>query len=565
VTERIDGQGNETVPLRAEELSQVAARLLEQGVEAVAISFLNAYRNPSHEQAAAAYFQQLLPEVFVTPATDLSRQWHEFERTATAVANAYVGPKVKHYVQELERGLGTHGFRGQFLLTSSSGGALSSYRAATVPLYIVESGPVGGCIAAATLGPLLGFENMIAFDMGGTTAKCTLIEGGRFSIAERYDIGGYERGFPIQVPVLDVVEVGAGGGSIAWLDSVNGLHVGPRSAGSHPGPVCYRWGGVEPTVTDANVVLGRLDPARFLGGDLPLDAEAAHEAIAERIAHPLGFRGMDGVRHVADGILSITTVIMAGAIKRITVERGRDPRDYALCAYGGAGPLHAVSLARELQIPWVIVPPEPGNFSAIGMLLADVRRDDTVTFAAPADDNAVREMLRMFEALESDARRALAEEFGHVESVSEHYAEIRYKGQEHSVLTPVRGVRNVVQLQAVFAQTYQRRYGHFNPSSPMEIVNLHLVSLGRINKPDTRLLQPTVEPGEPLRGSRPVVMLDLTAPVDVRVYDRGRLPPGFTARGPAVIEEYGSTTLVGSGDAFAIGPFGEIRIRLHDA
>ena len=348
----------------------------------VAVSFVNAYLEPANEAQVAAWLRELLPDCFVSTGAELSREWYEYERTTTAAANAYTGPKVGRYVENLGRQLQGGGFAGQLLLMGSNGGMLSPALAAKAPVMLVESGPIGGCIGAGVYGAALGIDNLIAFDMGGTTAKCALVRDGEFEIVSTYHAGGYGKGVPIRSPVVDIVEVGAGGGSIAWLDDQACLHVGPKSAGSQPGPVCYRRGGTEPTVTDANLVLGRLDAGRFQGGEMGLDSDAARAAIGTRLGKAMGYAGESGVLEVAAGMLALAVVTMGGAIKRITVERGKDPRDFALFAYGGGGPLHSVELARELAIPQVIIPPEAGNFSAIGMLLADIRRDDGRTLVA---------------------------------------------------------------------------------------------------------------------------------------------------------------------------------------
>jgi N-methylhydantoinase A len=559
---RIDGTGQEIIPLDRDGLQSLADRFRAAGIEAVAVSLLNGYRNPAHERAAQEYLAAALPDVFITIGTDLSMEWREFERAATAVANAYVGPKVKHYLHALQDDLDTRQFTGRFFVTASNGGVLSVPTVLSKPLYLVESGPAGGCIGAAALAEPLGIRNLIAFDMGGTTAKCALVEDGKFGIETQYRVGSDRRSFPIQVPVIDVVEVGAGGGSIAWLDDGLRLHVGPRSAGSHPGPVAYGWGGTEPTVTDANLTLGRLDPTQLLGGDLAVDAPAAREAIRDKLARPLGYEGAAGVRHIASGIVSIANVIMAGAIKRITIERGRDPRDYSLLAYGGAGPLHAADLARELRIPWVVVPPEPGNFAATGMLLADVRRDDTRTHAGPVTDDSMPDLLRALRALEHAGHAALTSELGAIDIDVEYFAEIRYTGQEHSVRTRISGLTTADQIRDVFEQTYRRRYGHADPRSPIETVNLHVTSVGRISKPHLEQIQLTRTSGEPVARSRQVVFADNAGALPTAVYDRTGLPPGFNDHGPAIIEEYGATTVVGPQDTFQVGPRGELRIRV---
>ena len=341
---------------------------------------MNSYADPAHEEEAAALLRKLLPDAYVTVSTELTREWYEYERCSTVAANAYVGPQVSTYIRRLESDLEARNFDGSLFMMGSNGGLLSVERTCRQPIGLVESGPIGGCIGAGAYAGQLGYDNVVAFDMGGTTAKCALVENGRFSVDSVYYVNGYVQGFPIKSPVIDIVEVGSGGGSIAWLDDQKRLHVGPQSAGSTPGPVCYGRGGTEPTVTDANLVLGRLNPDHFLGGELSLDTEAARRAIADKIADPLGYTGEDGLIRMADGIISIATVVMAGAIRRVSVEHGLDPRDFVLFSYGGGGPLHASQLAHELSIPTVVIPPEPGNFSAIGMLLADARLDISKTF-----------------------------------------------------------------------------------------------------------------------------------------------------------------------------------------
>ena len=324
----------------------------------------------------------------------------------------------------------------------SNGGLLSADRTCRQPIGLVESGPIGGCIGASAYAEKLGFKNVVAFDMGGTTAKCALVENGRFSVNSVYYANGYVKGFPIKSAVIDIVEVGSGGGSIAWIDSQNRLHVGPQSAGSMPGPVCYGRGGTEPTITDANLVLGRLNPGNFLGGEMQLDISAAKRAVAERVATPLGYGGDNGMIQMADGIISIATVIMAGAIRKISVEHGLDPRDFILFSYGGGGPLHACALAHELSIPTVVIPPEPGNFSAIGMLLADARIDTSKTFVGILNDKTVPTMAEIYRAMEKEAAASLAQEFGTGDVFFEHHAEMRYRGQRHNIKVPVSGLKD---------------------------------------------------------------------------------------------------------------------------
>jgi N-methylhydantoinase A len=560
VAERMDNRGQAVVPLDLAALDALAADLKARGVDAIAVFFMNSYANPAHEEAAAARLRVLLPGVYVTHSTELTREWYEYERTSTVAANAFVGPQVNAYIRRLESDMEERGFKGSLFMMGSNGGLLSADRTCRQPIGLVESGPIGGCIGAGAYAEALGFKNVVAFDMGGTTAKCALVENGRFSVESIYYAGGYVKGFPIRSPVIDIVEVGSGGGSIAWLDAQKRLHVGPQSAGSTPGPVCYGHGGAEPTVTDANLVLGRLNPARFLGGELGLDTAAAERAIAERIAGPLGYQGRDGLVRMADGILAIATVIMAGAIRQVSVEHGLDPRDFVLFSYGGGGPLHAGALARELNIPTVVIPPAPGNFSAIGMLLADARIDASKTFTARLGDDTVTAMQDAFAAMERDAAAALAEEFGASEVFFERHAEMRYVGQNHSIKVPVSGLADPAAIKSAFERDYKRRYGHADARAAGEMQALHLSAFARQKRPDLSRLPQIAETGAP-RGARQVYFGGPGGGwAEAAVYDRAVLRPGFAADGPAVIEEYGSTTLVAPGDRFAIGPLHEIRI-----
>lgn len=559
VRERMDAQGNVVEALDLAQLTQLAQTFAAEGIDAVAICFLHAYANAEHERAAAETLRALLPNVFVTYSTELSREWYEYERTSTVVANAFVGPQVTSYVRRLDGDLRARGFDGALYMMGSNGGVLSVERTCRQPIALVESGPIGGCIGAGVYAEALGYENVIAFDMGGTTAKCALVENGRYSVDSVYYAAGYVQGFPIKSPVIDIVEVGSGGGSIAWLDAQQRLHVGPQSAGSTPGPVCYGRGGTEPTVTDANLVLGRINAQHFLGGELVLDVAAAEEAIDERIAAPLDYPGADGLVRMADGILAIATVVMAGAIRRISVEHGRDPREFVLFAYGGGGPLHASALARELAIPTVVIPPEPGTFSATGMLLADARLDESATFAGPLDEATAATIERAFAGMERDAAAALQAEFGTADTRFERFAEMRYRGQRHNIKVPIPPSNDVAAIRSAFEHDYRRRYGHADANAPAEFQALHLSAFARLDRPQIERLPRAATPAQAPR-TRPVYFAPAGGMLETAVYDRHALPAGFRAAGPAVLEEYGSTTVVWPGDTFAIGAMGEIRI-----
>ena len=558
VDERVGTTGDVVTPLDEAGLADVARRLKASGVESVAIFFMNSYINPAHEDRAAALLRDLLPGVFITTSTSLSREWYEYERSSTVAANAFVGPQLTSYIGTLERDLEQQGFDGSLFFMGSNGGVLSTARASRQSVALVESGPIGGCIGASVYADLLGFKNVIAFDMGGTTAKCALVEEGRFSVDSVYYVGGYVNGFPIKSPVIDIVEVGSGGGSIAWLDSQKRLNVGPQSAGSTPGPACYGRGGTEPTVTDANLVLGRVSASNFLGGELVLDEKAAENSIASAIAEPLGYVGRDNLLRMADGIISIATVRMAAAIRRSSVEHGRDPRDFVLFSYGGGGPLHSGALARELSIPTIIIPPEPGNFSAVGMLLADARIDDSKILVGVLKDDIVAEMEKTFTELEKKSAAALAADFGSAEIRFERFAELRFRGQRHNIKVPVNGCHDVESIHKAFLADYKRRYGHADVKTAVEFQAVHLSAFAQLQRPDVSKL-PRQQTREADKGRRDVYFTE-TGLVSAAVYDRYALPAGFKGQGPAIIEEYGSTTVVWPGDDFEIGPVQEIRI-----
>jgi N-methylhydantoinase A len=558
VPERISSHGEIVTPLDNTALKALADKIKSLGIEAVAIFFMNSYANPVHEEEAAAALRALVPGVYITCSTELTREWYEYERTSTVAANAYVGPQVTTYIRRLEDDLAGKGFSGTLYMMGSNGGLLSVERTCRQPVGLVESGPIGGCIGAGAYAEALGLKNVIAFDMGGTTAKCALVEDGRFSVDSIYYAGGYVKGFPIKSSVINIVEVGSGGGSIAWLDPQNRLSVGPQSAGSTPGPACYGNGGVEPTVTDANLVLGRLNPDRFLGGELKLDTAAARNAV-QKIGAPLGYSGADGLTRMADGIIALATVIMAGAIKTISIEHGRDPREFVLFCYGGGGPLHASALARELSIPTVIIPPEPGNFSAVGMLLADARLDVSKTFTGRLNDATVASLKDAFADMEEEARATLVRDFGASEVLFERFGEMRYVGQRHNIKVPLPDTADPAAIRTSFDRDYKRRYGHADARANAEFQALHLSAFSRMRRPELKWL-PRAQGGS-ATPQRRNVYFGSAGTLDAAVYDRTALPTGFKGQGPALIEEYGSTTLIWPGDRFEVGALGELRIQ----
>ena len=562
VTERIDAQGRVIEPLATEELQRLAETFRVDRIEAVAVSFINAYANPAHEEQAAALLRSLLPDVYVTSGTELTREWFEYERTSTAAANAYVGSRMAAYIEIFDGRLRERGFGGTFYMMGSNGGVLSVARTLKQPVALVESGPIGGCIGAAAYARALGLPQLIAFDMGGTTAKCALVQEGQFDVQATYYVGGYDHGFPLKTPVLDIVEVGAGGGSIAAVDDQGQLTVGPRSAGSEPGPVAFGRGGVEPTVTDANLVLGRIGEGSFMKGNLRLDRDAAFEAIRDRVAQPLGYRGADGVDEAAQGILDLAATAMAATIKEITIERGHDAREFRLFMFGGAGPMFGSILARSLRIPEVIVPPHPGSFSTLGMLIAAARIDLARTVVTEMAREALALVDSAFAELEVSARATMKAELGTEKVRFDRALEMRYCGQKHTIRVPYEPGGALDVLARSFNAIYRRRYGHASENNPIEVLGVRLGAEAEIPRPElARLIGVTANGTPAQKGKRAVYFPAPHGRLQVPVWRRDTLPAGFTMEGPAVIEEYSATTVLLPGDRAAIGGLGEIVIR----
>ncbi len=563
VRERLNARGEVLAPLDESSVRALGARLAAEGIESVAVCFLHAYANPVHEQAAGRILRSANPELFVTLSHEILREYREYERASTTVLNAYVGPHARAYLRRLESYLGGKGFRGAIHIMRSNGGSMSLAHAAAQPVSMMESGPVAGMIGAGCIAKLLGFRQAIGFDMGGTTAKSTLITDGVPAIEEGYFIGGHATGQPMQLPVVDIVEVGAGGGSIAWRDAAGRVHVGPRSAGAEPGPACYGRGGAEPTVTDADLVLGRLNAQRFLGGGMDLDAGRAARAIEERMARPLDLP----LAVAAAGVVQIADSAMAFAVRAVSVKKGVDPRDSALIAFGGAGPLHAAALAREIYIPKLVIPKLPGNFSALGMLLAEWRHDFVRTLVGPFGAIDPGLIVRAYEDLAAAARAQLASDaIDAARAVFALDADLRYRGQEHAITVPVRSAELLANgdfsVRSRFDELHDARYGHAAPEEAIELVNVRLtVTVAREDAEALRFLSAPYEPGDArAEGKREVVFDDPARPLPARILWRPGLPPGFALEGPAVIEEPNSTTLVFPGDAAEISPHGHIVI-----
>ena len=565
IDERIYASGEVLKPLDADKLERIATGLEEQKIDALAILFMNSYRNPSHELAAKKFFLGRLPGVFITASHELSREYREFERTSTAVANAYVGPRVASYLKDTVDFLDESGFPGQFLIVQSTGGLYDVSQASRECIRMLESGPAAGVIATRGLCEALGVKRAIAFDMGGTTAKAGVILDGAELMVNSAMVGGYNEGLPVQIPMIDIQEVGTGGGSIARVVAGGAIRVGPDSAGSKPGPVCYGRGGTQPTVTDANLVLGRLSPERFLGGDMKLDLAIARRAIESEIAGPLGL----GVEQAADGIIQIACAAMANVVKRVTTERGFDAREFEMVAYGGAGPVSATLVARELRVGRVIIPNAPGHFSAFGMLLADLRRDYARTLFLRLDAALIDSLRPAFEEMENEGRAEMLAAAGTTIPVSAEYGvDMRYVGQEHSVTVTFSSelARDMSRsgIKAAFDATHEQRYGYCSADELAEIVSVRCVVTGSMPKPKLVRIEAgsgTVPP-EARREVRHVYFSANGGAVPTPVYSRARLLAGNRFTGPALVEEYATTTVVSPGDVVTVDAFGNLLIEV---
>jgi N-methylhydantoinase A len=564
VTERMLADGSLRTPFDEQEAREVARILREEGVEAVAVLFLHSYRAPEHELRMCEILRETDSNFFVSASHELSREYREYERTSTVVANAFVGPKVSKYLGELERGLKSDGFKGSLMIMQSNGGLSDVDLTRRQCIQMMESGPAGGVVGTMAYCETLGLEAAIAFDMGGTTAKASVIRRGEPSLSPDYFIGGYNEGLAIRIPVLDIVEVGTGGGSIAWVDEGGALHVGPRSAGAEPGPVSYGRGGTEPTVTDANVILGRLSPERFLGGEMRLDAKGAENALRLRLADPLNVT----LERAASGMLQVATSAMANAVRHVTLERGLDPRDFTLVAYGGGGPLHAASVAKELSIGTVIIPQAPGHFSALGMLMADLRRDYVQTLFKRLDDLEMDELEHEFRKLETEGRAALERSGIDTDRiVFERAADMRYVGQEHAVAVrmpvSVEDESARAEIKRRFDEAHDQRYSHSAPEEATDIVSLRVSAIGRLVKPafPTILAGAATPAADAERGARSVIFEGQDV-VTAKVFDRAKLLAGNIIQGPAIIEEVASTTVVEPGDTVSVNRYGHLIMKI---
>jgi N-methylhydantoinase A len=566
VDERMNAKGAVLKPLDAAAVERLAALLKQRRIEAVAVSLLHAYANPAHERQAGAILRECLPGVFVTLSHEILREYREYERTSTTALNAYVGPRVQAYLRRLESYLRKERFGGKIAIMRSNGGVMSIGIAQEQPVSMMESGPVAGMIGAGRLAVHMGLERCIGFDMGGTTAKTSLITNGAPAIEEGYVIGGAASGQPMQLPVVDIVEVGAGGGSIAWIDPDGGIHVGPQSAGADPGPACYGRGNPDPVVTDANLVLGRINPKRFLGGNMALDVSAAERAIKQKIADPLRL----SLREAALGVVRIADAAMSLAVRAVSVNKGVDPRDTVLIAFGGGGALHAGAIAREIFVPKVVVPKLPGTFSALGMLMASWRQDFVRTLIGKLGTLKGKDVEMVFTELARVGEEQIARDsIPRSAADFAFYAHLRYVGQEHTIPIPVSGANMLTgdlgPLRKMFHAEHAKRYSQSAPDESMEIVSLRLVVTAlRQDNLAERWLTESWQPESPIEEmSRYVVFDDPEHALQTRILWRPSLPQGMCIEGPAIIEEPNATTLIHPGDIVTVTGAGHLLIAIR--
>ena len=562
VVERMSYRGEVITPIDFAEMPNIVDLFREEGVEAIAVCFLHSYANPVHEKAVCEEINRLWPEVSVVASHQITREWREYERTNTAALCAYVQPIAKKYLSNMEGALGDKGFEGSFYVMQSNGGIDTVNAVKETPITIVESGPASGVLGAAALGKLLGIENIIAFDIGGTTAKCSLIDHGRVAVTSHYMIEKTAKsaGYPIMTPVVDIVEIGNGGGSIGWVDTHGKMHVGPQSAGALPGPVAYGKGGVEPTTTDANLMLSRINPNYFIGGEIEADMGAVQASFAK-----LGAKLNISPKDAARGVVRIANHNMTNALKLVSINRGYDPRDFTMIAFGGGGAMHATALAAELNIPKVVIPANSAVFSAWGMLMSDLRRDYVRTQPTVMTKGNAGDISSILAEMEREAYSAYEAENIKKELVYfERMLDMRYEGQEHTVRIPIPSGAissdGISELAQRFHSAYERKYT-YRLENGIEIVGFNLVAYAAIDRPALSSISSDGELSAAEKEKRRVDF-DEQGVAEAAIYDREKLPAGAEFSGPAIVEEAGSTTVVFPGQNVTVDQYGNLHITI---
>jgi N-methylhydantoinase A len=568
IPERLDFAGRVLRELDEEAVREVVRDLAAQDIDSFAVCLLHAYANPAHENRVREILCEELPDVAVSISSDLCPEMREYYRASTTAINALLVPVVSRYVEQIEGRLAALGVNAGLHLMTSSGGMVSSEIARREPVHLIESGPAAGVIVATHVCRMVGIDDLISFDMGGTTAKVGLVQGGEPSIAPHFEVGAAAvvddqsaAGYPVRTPVIDLVEIGAGGGSIAWVDPGGAMRVGPRSGGADPGPACYGNGNDQPCITDANLVLGRLNPEYFIGGEQDLHPDLAEKAI-QTLADRLGM----GLFEAADGIIQIANASMVGAIRLVSVQRGFDPRDFVLVAFGGAGPVHANALARELDIPRVLVPPSPGVTSAMGLLVSDLKHvyvQAMICSLAELDWTAVNSAFRR---LETRGRDVLTSEGIEGADVSfQREMDMRYIGQSYELQVSVPS-RDLIpddhdSMASRFYGEHERAYGYSTSTEPCEVVNLRVTAIGSIRQPKWRVLDAgDADASAAIKTQRDVYFPESGSRVSCKIYDRYQLLAGSRIEGPAIVEQIDSTVVIHPDYMADVDGFGNLHI-----
>lgn len=533
VTERTDFRGRIIEPTNMDEVKSAVEYLAGAGVGSIAVCFLNSYANPENERLVGDFVRRQWPQLEVTTSSEVLPEIREYERMSTTVICAFLKPVVRAYLEHLEEVLVREGCGSGLYVMQSNGGVMTSQLAKVKPVHMIESGPVGGAVASQYIGNLIHAPNVIGLDMGGTTCKGNIITEGVLPSTTEYCPAGYMA----KMPIVDILEIGIGGGSIGWIDKEGFFTVGPISAGAEPGPACYELGGVEPTITDANLVLGRVE--KLVGGRMRLNREKALQAIVERIAKPLHLEPIAAAR----GILDIAITKMAELVRTMTMARGYDPRDYILCVFGGAGPMHGTFVAAQMGIPKVLIPPAPGTFSGLGFLCSDFRHDFVQTYLMDLLKVNLEEMEGGLRRLEAEGIKTLKQEGFQESDISLlRSVEMRYVGQAHEVTVPLGTSTTLSGLREAFHKKHEGTYGHAAPGEPVEIVNLKVGAIGKVKK---ILVRYPAARGLPMEKERKNVFFsEAEGWIDCPVYDRSTLPLGYRLKGPAIVEEHTSTTVI---------------------
>ncbi len=566
IDERILADGSVNRPLDEDGAREAIRAIAEQGVTSLAVCFLHSYLNPQHERRFAELVASEAPEIVVSLSSDVSPQFREYERTSTTVVNAYLIPAVREYLKRMVGELAGFGYGGRLFIMQSGGGVATAESMSDLPVRMIESGPAAGALIAAKYGETCGHADLVAFDMGGTTAKLSMVSDGEPSTVGQFELHRVRlapgSGIPMNVRSIDLVEIGAGGGSIA-RPYQGTIQVGPESAGSDPGPACYGLGGVEPTVTDANLVLGYINPDRFAGGSMKLDVDAARDAIAEKVAEPLGMT----LEEAAWGIHRIVNVSMELATRVVSIERGNDPRSLALVATGGSGPAHACRLALALGMSEVIIPAAAGVASAVGLLSADVKFDASRSFVARFDALAAERLDQIFAEMEDESARIVGESTGGgpVRMVRE--VDLRYVGQGFELAVEIpEGPVTAAVLEGVrsrFDEVYEKRYGFASPDKPVEATTWKLTAFGESPPLDIRAIEAAASAEAVPIAHRPAFFPETDGYVETPIYDRHILGAGQVITGPAIIEERESTTVIPPGLVAEIDDYGTARVRVQ--